>query len=223
MVCLLVEGEAQGAMEGVGAEVDIAVGEKQPGGVGALNAAREGVLLAHPAGRKVVDVQDLQGRASFGSEAVENGAGVVAGAVVDRDDFNRDSLLCQEGADGVLDGRFLVAGGHDDGELRVRWQRLGIAAVVEVGDAGQVAVQVDGAPNPGRRDQAVDGGQGPSERAHRAGYFTSGRGQRASTVVEMPPRGRNSPCTWAHTGSQARTTSSSTWLTIFSWKMPRLR
>jgi hypothetical protein len=51
----------------------------------------------------------------------------------------------------------------------------------------------------------------------------AGRGQRASTVVPIPPRGRNSPRTTAHTGSQAFTTSSRTWLTMFSWKMPRLR
>src|SRR5215469_5462509 len=49
------------------------------------------------------------------------------------------------------------------------------------------------------------------------------RGQRASTVVPMPPRGRNTPFTMAHTGSVAFTTSSSTWLTMFSWKIPRLR
>ena len=46
--------------------------------------------------------------------------------------------------------------------------------------------------------------------------YTVGRGQRASTTVEMPPRGRNSPLTMAHTGSQALTTSSSTLLTTFS-------
>ena len=55
------------------------------------------------------------------------------------------------------------------------------------------------------------------------GGYSLGRGQRASTVVPMPPRGRNSPRTTAQTGSQALTTSSSTWLTMFSWKMPRLR
>ena len=46
--------------------------------------------------------------------------------------------------------------------------------------------------------------------------YTGGRGQRASTTVEIPPRGRKSPFTWAHTGWQALTTSSSTWLTTFS-------
>jgi antitoxin HigA-1 len=36
------------------------------------------------------------------------------------------------------------------------------------------------------------------------------RGQRAITTVEIPPRGRNSPFTSAHTGFAQRTTSSST-------------
>jgi hypothetical protein len=44
----------------------------------------------------------------------------------------------------------------------------------------------------------------------------SGLGQRASTVVPMPPRGRNSPRTTAQTGLQAFTTSSNTRLTMFS-------
>jgi hypothetical protein len=43
-----------------------------------------------------------------------------------------------------------------------------------------------------------------------------GRGYLASTVVPMPPRGRNSPRTTAQTGLQALTTSLRTWLTIFS-------
>src|SRR6185437_4611519 len=43
-----------------------------------------------------------------------------------------------------------------------------------------------------------------------------GRGQSASTVAPMPPRGRNTPCTLAHSGSAARTTSSSTRFTMFS-------
>ena len=36
------------------------------------------------------------------------------------------------------------------------------------------------------------------------------RGQRAITTVEIPPRGRNSPFTSAHTGRAQRTTSSNT-------------
>ena len=48
------------------------------------------------------------------------------------------------------------------------------------------------------------------------GRFPSGRGHRARTVVEIPPRGRNSPFTSAQTGLLQRTTSSSTRLTIFS-------
>ena len=50
-----------------------------------------------------------------------------------------------------------------------------------------------------------------------------GLGHLASTVVPIPPRGRNTPFTIAHFGLQARVTSSSTWFTMFSWKMPRLR
>src|SRR5438445_12703122 len=38
----------------------------------------------------------------------------------------------------------------------------------------------------------------------------------ASITVPMPPRGRKSPLTTAHTGRAARTTSSSTRLTTFS-------
>jgi len=61
-------------------------------------------------------------------------------------------------------------------------------------------------------------------RAHWIGRFYSlGRGQREVTVVPMPPRGRKTPWTSAQTGSAALTTSSRTWLTMFSWKMPRLR
>jgi len=62
----------------------------------------------------------------------------------------------------------------------------------------------------------------PGPTGLRKGQAT-GRGQRASTVVPMPPRGRNSPRTTTQTGLQALTTSSRTWLTIFSWKIPRLR
>src|SRR5437667_7763487 len=43
-----------------------------------------------------------------------------------------------------------------------------------------------------------------------------GLGQRATTTVEIPPRGRKSRFTSAHTGRAHRTTSSSTWLTMFS-------
>src|ERR671931_25338 len=46
--------------------------------------------------------------------------------------------------------------------------------------------------------------------------FVTGRGQRASTTVPRPPRGRNSPRTVAHIGCAALTTSSSTRLTTFS-------
>ena len=42
------------------------------------------------------------------------------------------------------------------------------------------------------------------------------RGHFATTVVEIPPRGRNSPLTSAHTGFAQRTTSSSTRFTMFS-------
>jgi hypothetical protein len=42
------------------------------------------------------------------------------------------------------------------------------------------------------------------------------RGHRATTVVEIPPRGRKSPFTSAHTGFAQRTTSSSTRFTTFS-------
>src|SRR6266404_4739279 len=42
------------------------------------------------------------------------------------------------------------------------------------------------------------------------------RGQRASTLVPIPPRGRKSPVTTAHLGRAAFTTSSSTWFTMFS-------
>ena len=42
------------------------------------------------------------------------------------------------------------------------------------------------------------------------------RGHLATTVVEIPPRGRNSPLTSAHTGFAHRTTSSSTRFTTFS-------
>src|SRR6202035_2997528 len=53
--------------------------------------------------------------------------------------------------------------------------------------------------------------------------FCAGRGHLATTTVEIPPRGRKSPFTSAHTGLAQRTTSSSTWFTTFSWKMPRFR
>jgi hypothetical protein len=46
-------------------------------------------------------------------------------------------------------------------------------------------------------------------------YFF-GLGHLASTVVPIPPRGRNTPFTTAHLGLQARATSSSTWFTMFS-------
>ena len=42
------------------------------------------------------------------------------------------------------------------------------------------------------------------------------RGHFATTVVEIPPRGRKSPFTSAHTGFAQRTTSSSTRFTMFS-------
>lgn len=48
------------------------------------------------------------------------------------------------------------------------------------------------------------------------GYRFFGRGHFAKMVVEIPPRGRNSPFTSAHTGFAHFTTSSSTWLTTFS-------
>ena len=46
--------------------------------------------------------------------------------------------------------------------------------------------------------------------------FPFGRGQRAIITVEIPPRGRKSPFTSAHTGRAHRTTSSNTRLTMFS-------
>ena len=47
-------------------------------------------------------------------------------------------------------------------------------------------------------------------------FCLTARGHRATIVVEIPPRGRNSPRTSAHTGFAHFTTSSSTWLTTFS-------
>jgi len=46
--------------------------------------------------------------------------------------------------------------------------------------------------------------------------FPLGRGHFATITVEIPPRGRKSPFTSAHTGFAHRTTSSSTRLTMFS-------
>src|SRR5580692_10152684 len=46
--------------------------------------------------------------------------------------------------------------------------------------------------------------------------FLFGRGHFATITVEIPPRGRKSPLTSAHTGRAHRTTSSSTRFTIFS-------
>ena len=51
---------------------------------------------------------------------------------------------------------------------------------------------------------------------NRAENQDCGRGQRASTAVPIPPLGRNTPFTTAHTGSVAFTTSSRTWFTMFS-------
>ena len=52
---------------------------------------------------------------------------------------------------------------------------------------------------------------------HRRTYrIASDRGYRAVTTVEIPPRGRKSPFTSAHTGSVAFTTSFNTWFAIFS-------
>src|SRR6516162_7063358 len=49
------------------------------------------------------------------------------------------------------------------------------------------------------------------------------RGHFATTTVEIPPRGRKSPFTSTHTACAHFTASSSTWFTMFSWKIPRLR
>jgi hypothetical protein len=76
---------------------------------------------------------------------------------------------------------------------------------------------------------AIESGWGPILRqvrrgtGHFRGWPFLGRGHFAITTVEIPPRGRKSPFTSAHTGRAQRTTSSSTRLTMFSWKMPRLR
>ena len=59
-------------------------------------------------------------------------------------------------------------------------------------------------------------GAGLARAVHTQPYFFRPRGHRATTVVEMPPRGRKSPFTSAHTGFDHRTTSSKTRFTMFS-------
>jgi hypothetical protein len=65
-----------------------------------------------------------------------------------------------------------------------------------------------------RRSGAAGRVEGPWPAHVRAGPFA--RGHFATTVVEIPPRGRKSPFTSAHTGRAQRTTSSSTRFTMFS-------
>ena len=67
-------------------------------------------------------------------------------------------------------------------------------------------------PTP-RSPKARDGGAPVGELRM---FYSVGRGWRAITVVPMPPRGRKTPLISAQMGSEAFTTSSRTWLTMFS-------
>jgi hypothetical protein len=162
VVCLGFVGEAEGALESVGAEENVAVGEEQPFGCGLAGSESHGVGLAHPAFGEGVDVDDgeeFSGGQGFCSEAGGHGihdrASGVRGAVVDSDDFDRNGLI-EEGTERGFDGSGFVAGGDDNGDLRsgLIWgggfSRV-VAGVEEIRNAGQMIErrQDDSSPDEG--------------------------------------------------------------------------
>jgi len=160
-------GEAEGTLEGVLAEENVAVGEEQPWGCGLASSEGHSVGLAHPAFREVVDVEDGEGFArslnfegsrfggDLGGKGIHEGTGLVGGAVIDGDDFDGDGLV-KEGTEGGIDAGGFIAGGDDDGDLghiptlvapkggvRRGWgtRSMGhrvVARVEEIGDTGQM-------------------------------------------------------------------------------------
>src|SRR5436305_501641 len=97
---------------------------------------------------------------------------------------------------------------------RRQYVTVNVIEEVERGQDGKGQGGMSARPHCWRED-STEAGQG---RLYQSAFFL-GRGQRASTIVLMPPRALKSPFTTAHTGLAARTRSSSTRLTTFSWKI----
>ena len=160
MVRLGFVSKAEGALEDIVAEENVAVGEEQPGGCGLTSGESHSVGLAHPALGEVVDVEDGEGFPGwlrFGGEAVHDSAGCVGGAVVDGDDVDGDGLG-EEGAEGGFDAGGFIAGGDDDGDVGggrggCGFARRVVAGVEEVGDLGQVVEGGEGDAGPEEGDE----------------------------------------------------------------------
>jgi hypothetical protein len=161
----------QGAQNRVFAEKNVGVGEEQIWSVGLFDAFGEGMRLAQPALRQPLDMEDGQsvagdsGGGVLVSEAVEDRAGGVGRAVIDRDDLQRNAGAAQQRADGGFDRALLIAGGDDDAEQRGvcrSRERCGLRQQGEVGYAAQKQQRLDRACYPCQGDGPCDAGEQPA-------------------------------------------------------------
>jgi hypothetical protein len=93
--------------------MNVGIGEQDPLAGGGRGAVGQGVVLAEPAFGQRGDMHDLQPCVGLG-QLVEDRAGGVLRAVVDRDEFPIGVVECQHGRHGGTKGGGLVAGGEDD-------------------------------------------------------------------------------------------------------------
>jgi hypothetical protein len=98
--------------------VDVGIGEQQHRRAGEFRALLHGIGFAEPSGGQVGIVEDAQSGVLL-RQALRDLARRVGGVVVDEDDLEIDAGLDQQRAQGGFQRLRLVAGGDDDGELRL--------------------------------------------------------------------------------------------------------
>jgi len=174
------DGVGEGEPEGGGVEEDVGVGEEEVVGGGLAGGEGHGVGFAKPAGGEFGDVEGAEFLRVLGGDGVDDGAGLVGGAVVDGDYVEVGVVLSQEGVEGGGDVDCLVAGGDDDGDGgRARWGEV-VFWFEEIGNSGEAEGGGDDLPEPGEGDQPGKNGEaGLYERAQTLGCFDvtrSGKG-----------------------------------------------
>ena len=145
--------------------MDVGIGEQEPIGRGRAGGHLEGVVLAEPAGRQGLDVDDAE-CGGLGGEAVEDRARRVGRSVVHRDDLDARIILRQHRSGRQFNPCGLVARREDHGEGRPAAGRGIVGKIRQRRTPVSVSQQGDQEPEPEGRRQDADRRAGPPQGVH---------------------------------------------------------
>ncbi len=156
--------------QGVGLEENIGVGEEQPVASRLFTRDPHGVRLAQPAGRQFCNVDNSQLAMRFrpGRNLIHDLAGVVGGAVVDRNHFKVGILESQQAGEGFADMRFFVASRNDDADARLAIRSCGVVIPFRPGDVCDFWHSQRGIDDPGEPGQRQNRACDPEKVRHPA-------------------------------------------------------